>query len=79
MLVGDFSINGFIDVWPPREPLHSVEADALSLPRERLVGLKTMLRPGVEQEICATCHGADAPKLYLYFHNPAKRKAVAIP
>lgn len=41
---------------------------------ESLEGLKTMLRPNVDREICASCHGADAPRLYLYFHDASKRK-----
>ena len=44
--------------------------------RTEMLSVKTMLRPNVEREICAACHGIDALRRYLYFHDPAKRMAV---
>jgi predicted CXXCH cytochrome family protein len=38
--------------------------------------IKPMLRPDVDREICATCHGFDSTRVYLYFHNPKKREAI---
>ncbi len=52
-------------------------AIATPLTRERLVGLKTMLRPNVDREICAACHGIEGSRLYLYFHDPRKRKGAS--
>jgi hypothetical protein len=36
---------------------------------------RPMLRPDVADR-CAHCHGADAPRLLLYWHSPLKRGAV---
>jgi hypothetical protein len=33
-------------------------------------GWKLMLRDDIDQKLCATCHGADAPRMLLYFHRP---------
>lgn len=38
--------------------------------------IKPMLRPDVDREICATCHGFDSTRVYLYFHNPKKRDSI---
>ncbi len=35
---------------------------------------KPMLRPGAVQASCATCHGPDALRRYLYYHQPEKRR-----
>jgi hypothetical protein len=34
---------------------------------------KTMLRSDVSGQFCASCHGAQAPRLFLYYHHPEKR------
>jgi len=44
--------------------------------RSRLAAAKPMLRPDVDRQICATCHGIDATRVYLYFHDPKKREQV---
>lgn len=47
-------------------------------PRPSLAALqaaKPMLRPNVARELCSTCHGFTAARLYLYFHKPAMRPA----
>ena len=38
---------------------------------------KPMLRTDVSGEFCASCHGNNAPRLYLYFHRPDKRAGLA--
>ncbi|MFI5378379.1 MAG: cytochrome c3 family protein [Tepidisphaerales bacterium] len=48
----------------------------VSLDRAEITGAKTVLRPNVDRQICAPCHGGDAGRMYLYFHNPEKRAAV---
>ena len=35
--------------------------------------LKTQIRPFVPSNLCTTCHGDDARKLFLYFHDPERR------
>jgi len=44
--------------------------------RTMLSAIKPMLRPDVDRNLCATCHGIDATRVYLYFHNPKKREQV---
>ena len=44
--------------------------------RTMLSAIKPMLKPDVDRNLCATCHGIDATRVYLYFHNPKKRAAV---
>ena len=39
------------------------------------VGWKLMLQPDVDRKVCASCHGIDAPRLFLYFHDPKLREA----
>jgi predicted CXXCH cytochrome family protein len=58
---------------------HGRHADAkidlrASRGRAEVASLKTMLRPNVDREFCAACHGIDGAKLYLYFHDPKKRR-----
>lgn len=44
-------------------------------PTEVRAGWKLMLRPNTDQKLCAPCHGLDAPRMFLYFHNPRLREA----
>ena len=37
---------------------------------------RTMLRPSVANEVCATCHGSDAQRVFLYYHRARQRKDV---
>jgi hypothetical protein len=39
---------------------------------------RPMMRAGAARQ-CAYCHGASAPQLWLYWHDPAKRARVAVP
>lgn len=39
------------------------------------VNLRLQLRPFAAPNTCTTCHGADALRRYLYFHDPVRRKA----
>jgi predicted CXXCH cytochrome family protein len=55
------------------EPAARVEADV----SVRRAG-RPMLRAGAARQ-CAYCHGASAPQLWLYWHEPAKRARVALP
>ena len=43
--------------------------------RDRVViaGLETLLRPRVDRELCAACHGIEGIRMYLYYHDPKKR------
>jgi len=36
---------------------------------------KPMLRPNIDSELCATCHGDDATRVLLYYHRPEQRQA----
>ena len=45
--------------------------------KARRAAAKPMLRPDVDRQICATCHGIDATRVYLYFHDPKKRDDAA--
>ncbi len=47
-----------------------------ALDRAEVSSAKTVLRPNVDRQVCAACHGIDAARLYLYFHNLAKRATV---
>ena len=35
-----------------------------------------MVRDTVSQTVCVTCHGADARRVFLYYHQPDKRAIV---
>jgi cytochrome c553 len=37
---------------------------------------KPMLRPNVARDTCATCHGSDADRVFLYYHHPDSRNTV---
>jgi len=37
---------------------------------------KPMLRANVDRDTCATCHGDDASRMFLYFHEPERRRNV---
>lgn len=52
-------------------PLQPAAAAVAPMAQRRIV--KPMLRPGVAMDYCASCHGMAASKLFLYFHQPAKR------
>ncbi len=41
--------------------------------RGRTLAIKAMLRPNIDREVCAACHGIDAARRYLYFHDPKRR------
>ncbi|MGA2499729.1 MAG: cytochrome c3 family protein [Tepidisphaeraceae bacterium] len=49
------------------------EAATTSSDRGRILSIKAMLRPNIDREVCAACHGIDAARRYLYFHDPARR------
>jgi predicted CXXCH cytochrome family protein len=42
-----------------------------------VLSTKPMLRPDVARSVCAACHGLDASRRYLYFHDERKRLATA--
>ena len=42
----------------------------------RQAAVRPMLRANVDRTVCAACHGGDAPVLFLYYHQPAKRSDV---
>jgi predicted CXXCH cytochrome family protein len=44
--------------------------------KSMLAASKPMLRSDVDRNVCATCHGADASRVFLYFHEPERRKHV---
>jgi hypothetical protein len=37
---------------------------------------RPMVRDNVSQTICANCHGSDARRVFLYYHQPDKRALV---
>ena len=37
---------------------------------------KVMLRPGIAQNLCSTCHGPDAGRVLLYYHHAQQRHDV---
>jgi predicted CXXCH cytochrome family protein len=37
---------------------------------------RTMVRPDVARDICATCHGSDAQRVFLYYHRARQRQDV---
>ncbi len=53
-------------------PEHEVPPE---LRRTRLSSVKPMLKPDVDRNLCANCHGIDSTRVYLYFHNAKKRSA----
>jgi predicted CXXCH cytochrome family protein len=40
---------------------------------EQTRGMRLMVRPFVAPNVCTTCHGVDALRRFLYFHNPQRR------
>ena len=48
--------------------------DSDTIPPAHIQALKPMLRPDVAQELCAQCHGFDSLSLYLFYHEPSKRR-----
>jgi predicted CXXCH cytochrome family protein len=44
-----------------------------NVPLVQLAAARPMLRPNISQTLCASCHGYDALRHYLYFHYPEKR------
>ncbi|MGE5611434.1 MAG: cytochrome c3 family protein [Bacillota bacterium] len=56
--------------------LPNTQPSAQSPVKTRLSAVKPMLRPDVDRNLCANCHGLDATRNYLYFHNPRKREAM---
>jgi hypothetical protein len=55
-------------------------ADNTKLSAEQLIDLrraiKPMIRTSVPHELCATCHGGDADRVFLYYHHPQQRQDV---
>ncbi|MFI5379813.1 MAG: cytochrome c3 family protein [Tepidisphaerales bacterium] len=49
------------------------EAATTSTDRGRVLSIKAMLRPNIDREVCAACHGIDGARRYLYFHDPKRR------
>jgi len=39
-----------------------------------LAAARPMLRPAIATDLCANCHGPDATRVFLYYHQPAKRQ-----
>jgi predicted CXXCH cytochrome family protein len=37
---------------------------------------RPMIKENVATDICATCHGSDASRVFLYYHRPRQRQAV---
>ena len=37
---------------------------------------KPMMRPGVAHDMCATCHGGEADRVFLYYHHPQERQDI---
>jgi hypothetical protein len=44
------------------------------LPGGRAAAAWSLLRPYTTPNVCNTCHGSDAMRRFLYFHNPSQRK-----
>lgn len=63
---------------PHGRDLLPAETAAATQPVARALrsAIKPMLKPDVDREICATCHGIDSTRVYLYFHNPKKREMI---
>jgi predicted CXXCH cytochrome family protein len=53
------------------EPHGRMLPEPLDSPLAHLAGLH--LRPFETPNVCTTCHGGDALRRYLYFHDPARR------
>jgi hypothetical protein len=55
-------------------------AAGMNLSLEQLIDLrgaaKPMMRPGVAHDLCSTCHGGDADRVFLYYHHPQKRQDI---
>jgi hypothetical protein len=51
-----------------------------TLSAEQLIDLrraiKPMIRTDVPHDLCATCHGGDADRVFLYYHHPEQRQTV---
>jgi nitrate/TMAO reductase-like tetraheme cytochrome c subunit len=58
----------------------ALAAIATTHPAELALQLRSaarpLLRPDVPRDICATCHGSDAQRVFLYYHRPQQRQAV---
>jgi len=56
---------------------------AVSADRDKVIrAARPMVRDEISQTVCTTCHGADARRVFLYFHQPERRavvKQLAIP
>src|SRR5208282_6871127 len=37
---------------------------------------RPMVRSGIAENVCRNCHGADAPRVFLYYHQPQRRAVV---
>jgi predicted CXXCH cytochrome family protein len=53
------------------EAMVSLASVDLSRPQRR--SLRLMLRPFTTPNLCTTCHGTDARRRFLYFHDPRRR------
>jgi len=52
-------------------PLEQLGAE---LPIRELTARRPMIRPYAAPNLCSTCHGLDGLRLYLYYHDPLKRR-----
>jgi hypothetical protein len=56
-------------------------AEALLSPQQLISirgATKPMMRPGVAHDLCATCHGEDADRVFLYYHHPQERQDIRV-
>ncbi|MGD0464321.1 MAG: cytochrome c3 family protein [Tepidisphaeraceae bacterium] len=57
-----------------------VLAAGTMLSPEQLITLrgaaKPMMRPSVAHDLCATCHGGDADRVFLYYHHSQQRQDI---
>jgi len=57
-----------------------VVAAGTTLSPEQLIDLrgaaKPMMRPGVAHDLCSTCHGGDADRVFLYYHHTEQRQEI---
>jgi hypothetical protein len=49
----------------------------LGLPPAQRSAMRLMLRPFGETNVCINCHGSAALQRFLYFHDPARRRAAS--
>lgn len=54
-------------------PDSDVLAKLKNLPSAESRAMRLMLRPFAPPNVCTTCHGADALRRFLYFHDPQRR------